>query len=32
MYVDPFWFGVLATIGVELFLIILIAVIGGSRR
>lgn len=32
MYVNPFWFGVCVTIGVELVLLIVIALIRESRR
>lgn len=32
MYVNPFWFGVLCTIGVELVLVIIGSMISGGRR
>lgn len=32
MYVDPFWFGVCVTIGVELVLVIIGSVISGGKR
>lgn len=32
MYVNPFWFGVCVTIGVELVLLVVIALIREGRR
>lgn len=32
MYVDPYWFGVLTTIGAEALLVILAAVFGSKKK